>query len=127
MNIFEAARLGEIERVKQIILEDPQLVNKYERFNLTTGKIATQEEIANEVIRVLKMPTRDNIQEECEKNIIKITPIFVPILYTTNNSVEIVKLLCESGADVNACQINTILEIIKSMIEKLHNKNADQQ
>ena len=98
LNIFEAATLGRLDRVKQIIADQPNLANAYAEDGFQPLGLAAFFGHA-EVVRFLL--ARDAEINSPSKNQMRVMPLHSAI---AAKHTEVVRLLLEYGAEVNTPQ-----------------------
>lgn len=105
INIFEAAALGDVEKVNQFLDENPDLVNSHSADGFTALGLAAffgHLLIADELIGLDSNP---NI---ASNNSFKVTPLHSAC---ASSNLEMASLLINHGADVNAKQMHGVTPI----------------
>jgi uncharacterized protein len=98
LNIHEAAAIGKIDVVKEILAESPKTLNAYSHDGYTPLCLASYFGNLDIVVYLLSKAAKVNLQSE---NYEKVTPLHSAV---SGGNVEIAKVLLDNGADVNAQQ-----------------------
>ena len=102
LDIFEAATLGEVEKVKQLLNEKPVLLNGYSADGFTLLGLAAffgHLDLAKELLE------KDAEPNVAANNQFKVAPLHSAC---ATSNLEIATLLIQNGADVNAKQIKNV-------------------
>ncbi|MEA1786002.1 ankyrin repeat domain-containing protein [Arenibacter sp. GZD96] len=102
LDIFEAATLGEVERVKQLLEEKPELLNDYSNDGFTLLGLAAFFGHLDLAQELLEKGADPNI---AANNQFKVAPIHSAC---ATSNLEMAVLLIKNGADVNAKQMQNV-------------------
>jgi len=105
LDIFEAATLGEVKRVKQLLDEKPELLNNYSTDGFTLLGLAAFFGYLDLAQELLEKGADPNI---AANNQFKVAPIHSAC---ATSNLKMAALLIQNGADVNAKQMQDVTSI----------------
>lgn len=126
LDIFEAATLGEVERVKQLLHEKPELLNGYSADGFTVLGLAAFFGHLDLAKELLKNGADPNV---AANNQFKVAPLHSAC---ATSNLEMATLLIQNGADANAKQMQNVTPLHSAahngeltLVQLLANNGAD--